>query len=368
MDKKAINKQIRRISNSGSLLLVIFFAVVLPGQSLLKYMFKAGGYGSIWQNSLFVYSLRYIMVYLVTIPLLLLLYYKCLNRQNGLRLRDAFGKSQRSKGWVLKWAVIGIGSAQLFGKIMSSFFTVEESTGSMDEALFSQNNEVLAWIIYAVPLVLFAPFFEELLFRATIYRNNEPMGQLFAAVVSGTAFGLWHINTGQIFNASMIGVLLCLIFTKTGSIASTMFIHFLNNFISFLRDFSHAHIGSILSASDKEFMIKAMFHKQPVFSVLLALTFLTLAFLLIAGPIMLIVQIVKKWRRTPSSACTNYVDNDDHVQRQDQTDPYIVKKKKSLGFSKGEFPYGAWKKTLVFFSAPLTIIAFLAMLLLTFVF
>lgn len=100
MDKKAINKQIRRISNSGSLLLAIFFAVVLPGQSLLKYMFKAGGYGSIWQNALFVYSLRYIMVYLVTIPLLLLLYYKCLNRQNGLRLRDAFGKSQRSKGWV----------------------------------------------------------------------------------------------------------------------------------------------------------------------------------------------------------------------------------------------------------------------------
>lgn len=46
----------------------------------------------------------------------------------------------------------------------------------------------------------------------------------------------------------------------------------------------------------------------------------------------------------------------------------IVKKRKSFGLNKGIFEFGALKKTLVFMTAPLTVIVFVLMILMTFVF
>ena len=51
MDKKTVNRQIRSISNRSSLLLLVFFALVIPAQILLKYMSRTGGYDSVWQDS-----------------------------------------------------------------------------------------------------------------------------------------------------------------------------------------------------------------------------------------------------------------------------------------------------------------------------
>lgn len=337
MDKKAINRQIRGISNRGSLLLVVFLAVVLSIIFFLNHMYRVGGYGSVWQNAEFVFAFKFIGLYVVLYPSLFILYYKFLNRQNGLRLRDAFGKSQRSFGWILKWMLISVGISQFAGMFLEklALIILPEKISLLGNPVLDSNNEGMGFLMNALSAILLAPIFEELLFRATLYRNNEPVGQMLAAFITGIAFGLWHMNIEQVFSASIVGVFLCLIFAKTRSIASVMFIHFVNNLLVVLKDYLKGQIGSILSASDKGFMLKAMFHKQPVFSALLALLFLFAVFLLIAAPILLIVQIVKK--------------------------------RKSPGLSKGDFPYPAWKKTLVFFSAPLTLIAFLAIIVFTFV-
>lgn len=339
MDKKSINKQIRGISNRGALLLVIFCAVVALFMFFRSFMYRVSEYGSMWQDPKIIWSLSNALLFFVLYPLLLLLYYKCLNRQNGLRLSGAFKKSQRSKGWIFKWLVITIGVSQLAGIILSTVARVilkdSAVSNSISDMVVKSKTDYLGMILYGIPVVLLAPVFEELIFRATIYRNNRPMGAMFAAVVTGCAFGIWHMNISQIFMAAFCGVFLCLIFEKTKSIKTVMFIHFANNLLFFGLKFAKLQIGDILNAGDKEFMIQAMFHKQPVSSVLLVLIWAVLAAAFIAGPIMLIVQIVKK--------------------------------RKNTGLGKGDFPYGRWKKTLVFFSAPLTIIAVVAMIVMTFI-
>lgn len=169
MDNKIINKQIRRISNRASILLVIFSAVIIPSQFLLGYLRRTSEYGSVWRNAQFVSAITQASLFLFMYPLLFLLYYKWLNRENGLRLKSAFQKSRRSKGWVFKWTIIAIGCGQLPGILINMLINAQD-TSVQSAAL---KNDPLSWIIYGVPLVLLAPIFEELLFRATIYRNNH---------------------------------------------------------------------------------------------------------------------------------------------------------------------------------------------------
>ena len=64
------------------------------------------------ENPKFIAAFTIVLQFAVLYPLLFLLYYKCLNKQNGLRLSGAFKKSQRSKGWLFKWIVITIGVSQ----------------------------------------------------------------------------------------------------------------------------------------------------------------------------------------------------------------------------------------------------------------
>ena len=332
MDKKTVNRQIRSISNLSSLLLLVFFALVIPAQILLKYMSRTGGYDSVWQDSKFLWSITQAAVFVIAYPLLYLIFYKLLNRKHSLRLRDVFQKPLRSKGWILKWTVIAVGSSLLLQVVLGLF--VKETRSGMQS--FLTKNDPLGWIIYGVPIVILAPIFEELVFRATIFRNNEPVGQLLASVVTGIAFGLWHTNIAQVYFAALLGVFLCLIFAKTRSIYTVMFVHFVNNLLSFSMSFLKIQLGSILSAGDKVFMVQAMFHKQTVLAVLLTLIILIILSMIVAAPIMLTVQIVKK--------------------------------RKSFGLNKGIFEFGALKKTLVFMTAPLTVIVFVLMILMTFVF
>ena len=317
---------------------MVFLAIVVLVHAIIGIMYRVGGYDSVWQNEKFVASFAYAGLFLILYPLLYLIYYKFLNRQNGLRIKDVFQKSRRSKGWIFKWTVITVGFSQLAGfglTTVAKLLLGNNTPATLGESVISSKNDVLGFIIYGVPVVLLAPVFEELLFRATIYRNNRPMGGMFAAVVTGTAFGLWHTNINQVFMAAFFGVFLCLIYEKTKSITVVMFIHFVNNLLVFGLTFAKFQIGDLLNAGDKMFMVQAMFHTKTVFAILLTLLALVLVSACIAAPIMLIVQIVKK--------------------------------RKNLELSKGDFPYGGWKKALVFFSAPLTLIAFAAMIVLTFV-
>lgn len=339
MDNKSINKQIRSISNRGSLLLLLYFALGFPFRILIRFIYRYAEYGSVWQNEKLILLLVYSWQYVVVFPVVFLVYYKCLNRKNGLRLKDTFQKSRRSKGWLLKWTVISVGVSQLLAYIISPILNIvfqgNVPGGSFTPSALNGSDDVLGWMLYGVPCILCAPFFEELLFRATIFRNNEPMGQLFAAVVTGIAFGLCHTNLNQTFFAALMGVLLCLIYIKTRSIVSVMFVHFANNLLTCALMFVKSQLGTILSAGDKEFMIRAMFDRQTGLAITLALIILLTVAVIIAGFILLIVEFAKRKGR--------------------------------LGLSKGEFPYNAKKKAVVFLTAPLTIIVIVVMIVLTFI-
>ncbi len=94
MDNKTMNRQIRSIANRGSLLLVLYLAMILPCRFLLRFISNAGDCGSLWQEPRFMILLMEIIQYAVIYPVLYIVYYTCLNRRNGLRLRGVFRKPE----------------------------------------------------------------------------------------------------------------------------------------------------------------------------------------------------------------------------------------------------------------------------------
>lgn len=94
-----------------------------------------------------------------------------------------------------------------------------------------------AALVLAVLLTsVVAPIAEELFFRGFLFGGLRKHGLVVAALVSGTAFGLAHVASapiGFIVPLATLGVILALVYERTGSIYAAMALHALNNAIAF---------------------------------------------------------------------------------------------------------------------------------------
>ncbi|MBE6530265.1 MAG: CPBP family intramembrane metalloprotease [Ruminococcaceae bacterium] len=105
-------------------------------------------------------------------------------------------------------------------------------------------NVVLDFLVIClVPAVC-----EEFLFRGAILTNLLPFGRSQAVLISALLFGLMHQNFAQFFYAFCAGIVLGLVYERTGNIWSCMLLHFTNNFFStFESEFANA-FGSRFSS------------------------------------------------------------------------------------------------------------------------
>ena len=102
---------------------------------------------------------------------------------------------------------------------------------------FVEDNMILQladsiWGILTVAIV--GPIAEELVFREGVcgYLARNGAKPVKAVWVSAILFGVIHMNPAQILDAMLIGVILGVIYIKTGNIVLTSIIHILNNSIA----------------------------------------------------------------------------------------------------------------------------------------
>lgn len=115
----------------------------------------------------------------------------------------------------------------------------EESQMALIEQVFSsQINVALGLLLLAV-----APgIAEELFFRGYVQRQMERrMGIIWAIVITGTLFGLYHMRLTQALPLSVLGIYLCYLTWRTGSLWPAIVVHFLNNALAVV-------VGNYISA------------------------------------------------------------------------------------------------------------------------
>ncbi len=83
-----------------------------------------------------------------------------------------------------------------------------------------------------IPLVIVGPFMEELLFRKYLIDRMRGYGERMAIVTSALMFGMFHGNVIQFTYATLLGLVLGYVYTRTRSLGKCFALHAFVNFYS----------------------------------------------------------------------------------------------------------------------------------------
>lgn len=79
-------------------------------------------------------------------------------------------------------------------------------------------------------LVIVGPIFEEWLFRKQLIDHTRKYGEKTAILLSGLAFGLFHMNLFQFFYAFLLGLMFGYVYTRTSKLRYSTAMHMIINF------------------------------------------------------------------------------------------------------------------------------------------
>lgn len=145
-------------------------------------------------------------------------------------LKDAGVKRIRNKRLLPRAFVITLGIYG-FGEIVTGIISgLLNGVGLQPNTPdFSAPSGPAAFTLYCLMICVFAPLFEEFIFRGIILQTLRRYGDGFAVVASAAMFGLLHGNLGQVPYAFFAGLALAYFTIRLGSIWFGVMAHCLIN-------------------------------------------------------------------------------------------------------------------------------------------
>ena len=148
-----------------------------------------------------------------------------------------FGKPYKSRNTALI-IIGGLGLCYL-GSLISSYIAVFFESAGFE---FYSRNEILAGVdtpdslpalvLMIIHSALMPAFVEEFAFRGILLQPLRAWGDWFAIIISAVLFGMMHANMTQVPFAIIAGIALGFATVVTGSLWTSICIHFLNNLAS----------------------------------------------------------------------------------------------------------------------------------------
>lgn len=148
---------------------------------------------------------------------------------------DGKSKKGTEKGINTKMYFVGLCGllvAQIINTVFVLIFKIPQSS-AMEQAL-QVPSSLCGIILFIIYLALVPAIFEELLFRKVMLDGAKRFGNIFAIIFTSIMFGLFHQNLQQILGTGIIGLVLAYITVSTGSIKTSVLLHFTNNLFATL--------------------------------------------------------------------------------------------------------------------------------------
>lgn len=112
--------------------------------------------------------------------------------------------------------------------LISLFPQSAKNVNDAFSAIMNGNAVSAFFVLAAAPAVC-----EEMLFRGLIYHSMKARYRTFTAIaVSAALFGIYHMSLVKLIPTGLLGIALCYVVYKTGSIYPSMMMHFINNVVS----------------------------------------------------------------------------------------------------------------------------------------
>ena len=115
-------------------------------------------------------------------------------------------------------------AGSVFGSMLSMVLSNGEATDRVADLAMQTN----IWNV--VFLVIVGPIFEEWLFRKQLIDHTRKYGEKTAILLSGLAFGLFHMNLFQFFYAFLLGLMFGYVYMRTSKLRYSTAMHMIINF------------------------------------------------------------------------------------------------------------------------------------------
>ena len=135
--------------------------------------------------------------------------------------------------------------------ILSSLFPAgAESVETMFSTIMGGNAVSVLFVTAVTPAVC-----EEMLFRGFIYHSMKARYRVSVAIgITAVLFGIYHMSLIRFIPTALAGLIFCCVVYKTGSIYSSMMMHFINNAFNVLVVYYPERIEKIFPILYKESM------------------------------------------------------------------------------------------------------------------
>ena len=212
---KQTRRDFSRIGASLCLMVVIWYALATVLEGALYAAVGGKGEAPNWVT----YVGSGVPLYLIAMPIAVML----MGKSTGIETR----KFDMKPGLFFKLLLMCLPmmwAGSVFGSMLSMVLSNGEATDRVADLAMQTN----IWNV--VFLVIVGPIFEEWLFRKQLIDHTRKYGEKTAILLSGLAFGLFHMNLFQFFYAFLLGLMFGYVYTRTSKLRYSTAMHMIINF------------------------------------------------------------------------------------------------------------------------------------------
>lgn len=185
---------------------------------------------NILTDSTILWAIQLVVMVIADLVGILLFWKLSKLRVKSFFARPVDGVENTIKGTVVFYGVMIVGMV-LVNIILQIFYALFNHYPLSPDFNVSA-SEPIALVFYLLATCVAAPILEEILFRGFVLRSLQKFGNVFAILISGILFGLFHGNLEQTIPTALGGIVLAYIAVKSNSIIPCVVAHFFNNALS----------------------------------------------------------------------------------------------------------------------------------------
>lgn len=238
MPEPAKKKEKFRYSTAGQIWRLIYPFLIHYGATLLAtialylvYLIQAGGLQeTVSAGQRLINSTLYVtLIGDLTAAMILYLFY----RKDQMHRKEGFSGTGKAFVWappVIWFSVIilAIATGQFLNDLINGLHLNDLFTGYSEVSEQAFSGQPVGLMILVVGII--GPICEELMFRGIVFhRLKDWVKPQAAIVISALLFGIYHGNVVQFFYATCMGVMLAIIYDKTGTLWISIVAHIAAN-------------------------------------------------------------------------------------------------------------------------------------------
>lgn len=151
-------------------------------------------------------------------------------KKNNLDFRLASGMVKCQPKYYLIALLLAFGALFGLGWVNEKFIEFLQGLGFTLSQITLPKRHFGDFLLCTLIVCILPCVFEECIFRGLVFNGLKRLGDIFAVLVCGALFSLFHKNPSQTLYQFILGCTLSLLTLKSGSVLPAMLFHFINNF------------------------------------------------------------------------------------------------------------------------------------------